>query len=136
MKKAIAKPQSAMNRFMTACFLKVMVLVTIGLASASSATAQHCDGCSVNLMGPEVVKVGQTVTYTVMPTWPNQASRIWWDGFYNLSGFGTIVDQGRYASGEEWVSINFFNSGFTWVTFEAFYYPGYNYDELPIRIDP
>jgi len=136
MKNAIAKPQSAMNRFMVACFLKVMVLVTISLASASYATAQHCDGCSVNLMGPEVVQVGQTVTYTVMPTWPNQNYDVLWDGFYTLTNFGTIVDQGKYASGAEWVSINFFRSGFTWVTFEAFYHPGYNYDELPIRIDP
>jgi hypothetical protein len=136
MKNAIAKPRSVINRFMAACFLKVMVLITICLASASNATAQHCDGCSVNLMGPEVVQVGQTVTYTVMPTWPNQNSRVIWDGFYNLNGFGTIVDQGKYASGEEWVTIHFISSGFTWVTFEAFYYPGQDYDELPIRIDP
>ncbi len=136
MKNAIAKPQSAMNRFMAACFLKVMVLVTISLASASYATAQHCEGCSVNLMGPEVVQVGQTVTYTVMPTWPNANYDVLWDGFYTLTNFGTIVDQGKYASGVEWVTINFFRSGFTYVTFEAFYYPGYNYDELSIRIDP
>jgi hypothetical protein len=136
MKNAIAKPQSALNRCMVACLLKFMVLITICLAFTSTATAQHCDGCSVNLMGPEVVRVGQTVTYTVMPSGPNQNYRVIWDGFYTLNGFGTIVDQGKYASGEEWVSIYFYNSGFTWVTFEAFYYPGQDYDELPIRIDP
>jgi hypothetical protein len=137
MKKAMGTAHAGKNTFMVASLLKFMVFITISLATVSQAKAQHCDGCSVNLMGPEVVHVGQTATYTVNTLWPDQPHYVYWDGFYNLTNFGTIIDQGINASGQEYATIYFFNSGYTWVTFEAFFDGhAYNYDELPISIYP
>jgi hypothetical protein len=135
---AVVKSQPRSIQLLFAGLLKMLAMLMIILTITPDARAQHCDGCSVNLNGPEVVQVGQTVTYTVMPLWPNGQYISWyWDGFYNLSSYGTIVDQGIYPSGEHWATIYFHSPGYTWVTWEAYFSPyGVNYDELPITINP
>lgn len=88
-----------------AILLKGFFAVLCFILFFSSAKAQHCDGCSLNINGPTEVHVGDTTTYYVSDN--NLHNRVaQWN--YNSGGEingGTIIDQGVDAYGNDYVTI-------------------------------
>jgi heme/copper-type cytochrome/quinol oxidase subunit 2 len=117
-------------------FSKVFFTLALFLAMASHVNAQHCeDGCTVNIEGPSYVHVGDIVTYTATPTLaPWYRQYISWDALNFLEGYGEIIDQGRYVTGEEWVTVHFIGTGWSWFTFYADYGSAHDFDEMYLQI--
>lgn len=123
------------NAILRFSFLRKLVFIMVlFLTFISYANAQHCDGCSVNINGPDYVHVGDTVIYTATPQRPDLHPDIYWDFQNMLEGYGEVLDQGTYSSGEEWIRVHFIATGWVWFTFEAQYQPGQDYDEIYIQI--
>lgn len=121
----------ARNRFLRFSFILVLLLT-----GASYAQAQHCDGCNLNINGPDVVSVGQTVTYTVTPSPVSGYYSPYWDYYGYLTPYATIIDEGQYTNGDYYITLYFHTSGYTWLNFEGVYYHGDDYDEINLRINP
>lgn len=116
--------------------LKISLMLIVLLSAASYTQAQHCDGCNLNINGPEIVSVGQTVTYTVTPTPVSGYYTPYWDYYGYLNGYATILDQGQYANGDYYLTLYFNTAGYTWLNFEGMYYAGDDYDEFTLQINP
>lgn len=115
---------------------RLSILMMVMFASFSYASAQHCDGCSVNLNGPEFVKVGDVVTYTVTPSRPDLPATVTWDLFNWLPGFADILDVGTDANGDDYITLQFIASAHIYLTYQRSNYPSEDYDELYLRIAP
>lgn len=116
--------------------LQFSLIMMVLLCSASFAQAQHCDGCNLNINGPDVVSVGQTVTYTVTPTSVSGYYSPYWDYYGYLNGYADIIDAGQYSNGDYYITLYFHTAGYTWLNFEGMYWHGNDYDEITLRINP
>lgn len=115
---------------------KLTIMILVMFASLSYASAQHCDGCSVNLNGPEYVKVGDIVTYTVTPSRPDLPPYVTWDFMNWLPDYADIIDSGVDANGDDYITLYFHSAGNTYLTYQRSYTPAQDYDELWIHIAP
>ncbi len=113
------------------------LVLTLLLAAGGPASAQECGGCNVNILGEDVVHVGDTKIYFVTPNHPNIPYTQFWDSYGYLAPFASIIDQGKTANGIEWVMVGFSQPGDVWLTYDGLY-PGMTQDfgELYIRIEP
>lgn len=114
--------------------LRFSFIMTILLSATSYAQAQHCDGCNLNINGPETVSVGQTITYTVTPSPVSGYYSPYWDYYGYLNGYANIIDQGQYPNGDYYITLYFHTAGYTWLNFEGMYYHGDDYDEMTLHI--
>lgn len=117
-------------------FVKTILAIAVFIVSASFASAQHCEGCNVNIFGPEHVQVGDTFTYTVTPSNPGQPYTAIWDQYEYLNGYAQIIAQGQHANGDEYVTLYFYGSGYCWFTYYGPYSGFMDYDEFEFIIDP
>jgi hypothetical protein len=117
--------------------LKAVCIIAICLITTSSASAQHCQDCNVNIFGDEFARVGETRTYYVTPRYPDVSYTPIWDYSGNLSPYATIIDQGRNAWGNEYITLYFHTSGYTWLSYDGLY-DGMtqDYDEMTLHIMP
>lgn len=129
---AIALPATAARNPL----LRLSFILIILLSGVSFAQAQHCDGCNLNINGPETVSVGQTVTYTVTPSPVSGYYSPYWDYYGYLTPYADIVDQGQYPNGDYYIVLYFHTAGYTWLNFEGMYWHGDDYDEINLRINP
>ena len=118
-------------------FWKAAFIVAISLMSTSSASAQHCDGCNVNIVGEETVHVGDTKRYYVTPRYPYAEYTPIWDYDGDLWSVATIVDQGKDASDNEYIVLYFYAEGHPWLDYVGLY-DGIteDYDEITLHIYP
>lgn len=121
-------PPRTLGRF---SFVLIMLL-----CSVSFAQAQHCDGCNLNIVGPETVRVGQTVTYTVTPTPTSATYTPYWDYYGYLNSYASIIDEGQYPNGDYYITLIFSMPGYTWLNFEGMYWGHDDYDEMTLHILP
>lgn len=129
------KAKSVFMKIMqTNCF-KMMAILAVLITGASQANAQHCPDCSVNIRGPQTVRVGETHTYYVTPNFPDQVIEATWNAFGPLAG-GTIIDAGVDANGDQFCTVYFYQENWTWLDYEGYSGFAYDYDELPITILP
>jgi len=119
-------------------FLKAAFIIAISLVTTSSASAQHTEGSNVNIFGDETVHVGDTRTYYIVPRYPDVAQYTpIWDYTGYLSSLATIIDQGRDASGNEYIILNFYAAGHSWLSFDGLYNGlGQDFDEITLHILP
>jgi hypothetical protein len=124
------------RRYNFSFFLKAIFNLAVFLTIAGLANAQHCDGCTVNINGPEYVNVGDIITYTCTPSYPQLNPSTVWDDLNFLDGFGEIIDHGVYSTGEAWATVRFYQHGSSWFNFSAGYQccAGSDYDEIYIWI--
>jgi hypothetical protein len=129
--------QSARFNVFFKFLLKAAFIMAISLATTSSAAAQHCDDCNVNIFGEETVRVGDTRTYYVTPRYPYASYTPIWDYNGYLSPFATIIDQGKDVWGNEYITLSFYASGYTWLSYVGLY-DGIteDYDEMTLHILP
>lgn len=122
---------------MKVVLLKAIFIMAISLVTASSASAQHCEDCNVNIFGEELVRVGDTRTYYITPRLPDVPYTPYWDYYGYLSGYATIIAQGKDMWGHEYITLNFYASGYTWLNYEGMY-EGIteDYDEMNLHILP
>jgi hypothetical protein len=136
MKVALPVP-SARFAVLFKYLLKAVFIMAISLITTSSASAQHCDDCNVNIFGDETVRVGDTRTYYVTPRYPYASYTPIWDYNGYLGSFATIIDQGKDAWGNEYITLNFYAPGYTWFSYDGLY-DGIteDYDEMTLHILP
>jgi len=133
----VLQASSARFNVLLRYFLKASFIMVICLVSTSRASAQHCEDCNVNIFGEELVRVGETHTYFITPRLPNTPYTPIWDYNGYLSAYATIVDQGLDAFGHEYIKLNFYASGWTWLSYDGLY-SGIteDYDEMNLHILP
>ena len=69
------------------------LVLTLLLAAGGPASAQECGGCNVNILGEDVVHVGDAKIYFVTPNHPNIPYTQFWDSYGYMAPFASILDQ-------------------------------------------